>query len=82
MASLLGLPPGDGLNLWLPVADEQAALISLAGAGIGAAAGAAFTVGAGTPHLRVTVGLIGDDHEAVAARLAEAARAPAQAVPR
>ena len=33
----------DGINLWLPVADEQAALISLASEGIGAAAGAAFT---------------------------------------
>ncbi|MFF5083796.1 aminotransferase class I/II-fold pyridoxal phosphate-dependent enzyme [Actinoplanes sp. NPDC000266] len=80
--SALSLPPGDGLNLWLPVADEQAALISLASAGIAAAAGAAFTVGTGTPHLRVTVGLIAADHTSVAARLAEAARAPAQAVPR
>ncbi|SNY41494.1 DNA-binding transcriptional regulator, MocR family, contains an aminotransferase domain [Paractinoplanes atraurantiacus] len=82
VASALSLPPGDGLNLWLPVADEQAALISLASAGIAAAAGAAFTVGPGSPHLRVTVGLIAADHAAVAARLAEAARAPAQAVPR
>ncbi|MEV4351179.1 aminotransferase class I/II-fold pyridoxal phosphate-dependent enzyme [Actinoplanes sp. NPDC049596] len=78
----LNLPPGDGLNLWLPVADEQAALISLASAGISAAAGTAFTVGPASPHLRVTVGLITTDHAAIATRLAEAARAPAQAVPR
>lgn len=32
----------DGINLWLPVADEQAALISLASEGVGAARGAAF----------------------------------------
>ena len=81
-AAGLDLPPGDGINLWLPVADEQAALLALAGDGIAAAAGTAFTVGAGTPHLRVTVGLITDDHEAVAARLAGAARSPALAVAR
>ena len=58
------------------------ALLSLAGNGIAAAAGTAFTVGGGTPHLRVTVGLITEDHEAVAARLAEAARARAPGVAR
>ncbi|MEU4626408.1 aminotransferase class I/II-fold pyridoxal phosphate-dependent enzyme [Actinoplanes sp. NPDC023801] len=77
------LPPGEGLNLWLPVADEQAALLSLASAGIGAAAGNAFMVGTGTPpHLRVTVGLVAADHADVAERLAEAARAAGQTVPR
>jgi DNA-binding transcriptional MocR family regulator len=34
----------DGINLWLPVLDEQAALISLASEGVAAAAGAAFFV--------------------------------------
>ena len=81
-AAGLDLPAGDGINLWLPVADEQAALLSLAGDGIAAAAGTAFTVGGGTPHLRVTVGLITEDHEAVAVRLAEAARARAPGVAR
>ena len=76
------MPPGDGLNIWLPVADEQSALITLASAGIAAAAGAAFLPAGGPPHLRVTVGLIADDHAAVAAKLAEAARAPALTVPR
>ncbi|MEV8515180.1 aminotransferase class I/II-fold pyridoxal phosphate-dependent enzyme [Dactylosporangium sp. NPDC051484] len=71
------LPVGDGLNLWLPVADEQAALLSLAGDGISAAAGAAFTVGPMPPHLRVTVGLVAEDHDLVASRLARAATAPA-----
>jgi DNA-binding transcriptional MocR family regulator len=86
-AAGISLPPGDGLNIWLPVADEQSALITLASSGIAAAAGAAFTPAGstpsgGTPHLRITVGLIAADHAAVAARLAEAARSPALAVPR
>jgi DNA-binding transcriptional MocR family regulator len=81
-AAGLDLPPGDGLNLWLPVADEQAALITLASEGIAAAAGAAFAAGAGRPHLRITTGLITDDHEAVAARLAAAARSPALTITR
>ncbi|GAB2576872.1 GntR family transcriptional regulator [Paractinoplanes abujensis] len=76
------LPPGDGINLWLPVADEAAALISLASNGLAAAAGRAFTAGPGTPHLRVTVGLITTDHEAVAAHLADAARSHALSVTR
>ncbi|WP_307872964.1 GntR family transcriptional regulator [Paractinoplanes ovalisporus] len=78
----VALPPGDGINLWLPVADEQAALISLASHGIAAAAGTSFQVTPGPPHLRVTAGLITADHEAVAAHLADAARAPALSIPR
>jgi DNA-binding transcriptional MocR family regulator len=76
------LPPGDGLNLWLPVADEQAALIALASVGIAAAAGAAFTPSGGSPHLRITVGLITTDHATVGASLAAAARSPALSAPR
>ena len=78
----LELPRGDGLNIWLPVADEQSALITLASAGIAAAAGTAFTTSPGTPHLRVTAGLITTDHATIAAHLAAAARTPALAVPR
>jgi DNA-binding transcriptional MocR family regulator len=82
-AAGIDLPPGEGLNLWLPVADEQAALLSLASAGIGAAAGTAFAVGTGmAPHLRVTVGLVATDHAAVAERLVEASRAAGQTIPR
>lgn len=76
------LPDGEGINIWLPVADEQAALLSLASAGIGAAAGTAFTVGSGTPHLRVTVGLVTADHAEVATHLARAAHTLAPAIPR
>jgi hypothetical protein len=76
------LPAGDGINIWLPVADEQAALISLASAGITAAAGKSFQVGPGTPHLRVTVGLIASEHAEVAAHLAQAARVSAHGITR
>lgn len=62
--------------------DEQAALLSLASAGIGAAAGTAFTVGPGTPHLRITVGLVTADHAEVAAHLARAARTQTPSIPR
>ncbi|GAA2702758.1 GntR family transcriptional regulator [Actinoplanes palleronii] len=78
----IDLPPGEGINIWLPVADEQAALLSLASAGIGAAAGTAFTIGPGRPHLRVTVGLVATDHEAIAGHLARAAHTLAPAIPR
>ncbi|WP_329603886.1 aminotransferase class I/II-fold pyridoxal phosphate-dependent enzyme [Nocardia seriolae] len=43
------LPLGDGINLWFPVADESAAMISLAAAGIKAAPGTPFEV---TDHPR------------------------------
>ncbi|GAA4602061.1 DNA-binding transcriptional MocR family regulator [Actinoplanes octamycinicus] len=78
----IDLPDGEGINIWLPVADEQAALLSLASAGIGAAAGTAFTVGPGTPHLRVTVGLVTAGHAEVAAHLARAAQTLSPAIPR
>ena len=78
----IDLPPGDGLNLWLPVADEQAALLALASNGIAAAAGTAFQVGPGAPHVRITVGLVTADHAEVAAHLAEAAHAPLRDVHR
>ncbi|WP_433831858.1 GntR family transcriptional regulator [Actinoplanes sp. CA-015351] len=82
-ASGISLPPGEGLNIWLPVADEQAALLSLASAGIGAAAGTAFAVGPGMqPHLRVTVGLVATDHDEVSAQLARAAQAAALGIAR
>jgi DNA-binding transcriptional MocR family regulator len=79
----IDLPDGDGLNLWLPVADESAALVRLASRGIGAGAGSPFAVGAGLPpHLRVTVGLVADGHESLAAELAAAAGAGSWGGPR
>lgn len=70
----IDLPPHDGINAWVPVADERAALLHLAASGIRVAGGAPFvTAGwSGGAHLRVTVGVLADRFEHVAARLAEA----------
>jgi len=73
----------DGLNIWLPVRDESAALLRLATHGVGASAGGPFWVGpAREPHLRVTVGLVRTAHRDVAAALAAAAAAGARPAPR
>jgi DNA-binding transcriptional MocR family regulator len=72
-----GLPVAgtEGINIWVPVEDETAAVARLASQGIGVSAGAPFAV---LPmpdgHIRVTAGLVRDDHVALAARIAEAAR--------
>ena len=68
--------PPDGINLWLPVHDERAALLHLAAAGVRAAAGRPFleTGSAVAPHVRVTSGLVApEDADEVAAALAGAA---------
>jgi DNA-binding transcriptional MocR family regulator len=74
----LDLPVPDGINLWLPVEDERAALVQLTTAGIRAAGGSPFVAPGAltTDHLRVTTGLV-DVREAshVAAALAAAATA-------
>ncbi|MEV6772161.1 aminotransferase class I/II-fold pyridoxal phosphate-dependent enzyme [Nocardia sp. NPDC051030] len=51
------IPRRDGINLWLPVTDENAAMISLAAAGIKAAPGGPFelTDHPHTDHLRLTI---------------------------
>ncbi|HEU4566536.1 MAG TPA: aminotransferase class I/II-fold pyridoxal phosphate-dependent enzyme [Marmoricola sp.] len=65
----------DGLNAWVPVHDESAALVGLASQGIGVAPGTPFAV---LPeeqgHVRVTVGLVREHLADVAARVATAAR--------
>jgi len=66
---------GDGINLWLTVADQQAAMVSLAAHGIAVAPGSPFEVtGLRADHVRVTVGLIRDGFEELADLLAEAAQ--------
>jgi DNA-binding transcriptional MocR family regulator len=65
----------DGLNVWVPVHDEAAALMRLASLGIGVAPGAPFAVlPERTQHVRVTVGLVGERLEHVADEVARAAR--------
>ncbi|MEM7337929.1 MAG: PLP-dependent aminotransferase family protein [Actinomycetota bacterium] len=65
-----------GINMWVPVVDEQLALVTLAAKGIGAAPGGPFVVeGNGTPHIRVSVGTVADGLEELAGELAAAATA-------
>ena len=56
----------DGINLWVQVADERAALMTLAAQGIGAAPGAPFLVNSHPDSLRLTVGLLGVSNDLVA----------------
>ncbi|MDO9396258.1 MAG: aminotransferase class I/II-fold pyridoxal phosphate-dependent enzyme [Herbiconiux sp.] len=68
--------PSDGINTWIAVDDEKAAMLTLAAAGIRAAAGSSFAARPGSGQfLRVTAGRVADDFESVAASLAAAAAA-------
>lgn len=61
----------DGLNLWVPVPDEQAALVTLASRGIAVAPGRPFRLRPGDDgHIRVTTGVTGEDLTEVAELLA------------
>ena len=75
----ISLAVPDGINLWLPVADERAALVQLTTVGVRAAGGSPFQAPGWTPpadHVRVTTGLVGIGAAShVAAALAEAATA-------
>lgn len=67
---------GDGINMWLEVADQQVAMVTLAAYGIAVAPGAPFEVAPlGTDHIRLTAGLVRRDFAALAGILAEAAGA-------
>jgi len=72
----------DGLNVWVPVRDEAAAVLRLASQGIAVTPGSPFAVEprpGPEGHVRVTTGLVRRDHEALAERLADASRAGAWA---
>lgn len=64
----------EGINVWVPVEDESAAIVRLASQGIGVSAGAPFAV---LPEdrgfIRVTAGLVADHHAELAGRIAAAA---------
>jgi len=65
---------GDGLNLWVPVHDESAAIVRLASQGVGVTPGSPFEVlQGGGGHVRVTVGLVAEGQEELAEILAAAA---------
>jgi DNA-binding transcriptional MocR family regulator len=64
----------EGLNIWLPVADEQVALVTLAANGIGAAPGAPFrSIVDDRDHLRISIGTVREGFDELAALLAAAA---------
>jgi DNA-binding transcriptional MocR family regulator len=70
----IDVPGSDGLNIWVPVHDETAAVVRLASQGIGVTPGTPFdVVPGGGGHIRVTSGLVADRHEQLAATLAAAA---------
>jgi len=74
-----GIPAtaADGINMWVPVQDQQHAMLSLAAHGIAVAPGTPFEVHPlGGDHVRVTVGLVRDGFEDLADLLASAAGAP------
>lgn len=72
----LDLPLPDGINLWVPVLDERAALTHLAAADIRAAAGSPFyPTDEHPPHVRLTTGLVrAEEVEHVARAIVEATR--------
>ena len=72
-ASNVEHPVGDGINLWMRVGDERAALVTLASQGVGASPGAPFLAHPDDEFLRVTVGRLSDDSvDRVSSLLAEA----------
>ncbi|OFE17577.1 GntR family transcriptional regulator [Humibacillus sp. DSM 29435] len=70
----------DGINIWVPVRDEAAAVLRLASQGIAVSPGSPFSIDRRTveaAHIRVTTGLVRDDHRRVADLIADAADAGA-----
>jgi DNA-binding transcriptional MocR family regulator len=64
----------EGMNIWVPVQDEAAAIVRLASEGIGVSAGSPYAVLRETQHyIRVTSGLVATGHEELADRVAAAA---------
>ncbi|MCO6007973.1 aminotransferase class I/II-fold pyridoxal phosphate-dependent enzyme [Actinoallomurus purpureus] len=55
----------DGLMLWVPVADESAALVTLAAHGVAAAPGSRYQVRPSAPHIRIATGQLPDDLESL-----------------
>lgn len=64
----------EGMNIWVPVQDEAAAIVRLASQGVGVSAGAPYAV---LPEpqgfIRVTAGLVRENHDELAEQIAAAA---------
>lgn len=74
------VPGTEGLNIWVPVRDEPAAVLRLASQGIAVTPGSPFSVEHLTGpegHVRVTTGLVREHHAELADVIAEAATARA-----
>jgi DNA-binding transcriptional MocR family regulator len=69
--------PSDGINTWLRVRDERAAILSLAASGIKVAAGSSFFAlpAASEQFIRITAGRVSDEFDRLGGLLAAAARA-------
>ncbi|MEO6998484.1 MAG: PLP-dependent aminotransferase family protein [Terracoccus sp.] len=70
----------DGINIWVPVRDEAAAVLRLASQGIAVTPGSPFSVDRRAltdGHIRVTTGLVDHDHARIADLIADAADAGA-----
>lgn len=66
---------GDGVNLWVPVADESAAIMRLASQSIAAAPGTPFEAASGPDqHIRISIGLLRENEAEVAEMIAQAAQ--------
>lgn len=69
----------DGINVWIEVADERAAMVQLAAAGIRVAPGSPFQWGDAAPRVRLTVGVVPvESAGAVAGAVAAAVHAGAE----
>jgi DNA-binding transcriptional MocR family regulator len=81
MARALGargieVPGRDGINVWVPVAEQGAALLHLAAAGVRAASGDPFWISSpASDHVRVTTSSVEAGHDELADLIAGAARA-------
>jgi DNA-binding transcriptional MocR family regulator len=72
----IDVPGRDGINVWVPVAEQGAALLHLAAAGVRAASGDPFWITSpGTDHIRITTAGIDQGFDELAVLVADAARA-------
>ena len=80
----IGTTGHDGINLWVEVADEQAAAYRLATDGVGVAVGSPFVAGRDQrdqrDHIRITSGLVRDGVHRLADLVADSAAPPSPRV--
>jgi DNA-binding transcriptional MocR family regulator len=70
----VGVPGRDGINVWVPVAEQGAALLHLAASGVRAASGDPFWISSpGSDHIRITTSSIEPRHPADQPDLAQLA---------